>query len=103
MNKAANNNLTKKNAGRRIVSLLMLFAFIALIPSGILMHLNDTAGSHNEKFIAMAVHNISAMIFVISGIFHIKFNFNLIKKYIAEIRRTVKTKTCRRSTGNENL
>ena len=84
MNKAAGNNVTKKNAGRRIVSLFMLFAFIVLIPSGILMHLNDNAGSHEDKFIAMAVHNLSALIFVVTGIFHIKLNFNMIKKYIAE-------------------
>ena len=84
MNKTANNNPAKKNTGRRIASLFMLFAFIVLIPSGILMHLNDTPGSHNDKFIAMAVHNFSAIIFVVSGIFHIKFNFSLIKKYIAE-------------------
>ena len=85
MNKAVKNNMTKKNTGRRIVSLIMLFAFIVLIPSGILMHLNDTPDSHNDKFIAMVVHNFSAMIFVVSGIFHIKFNFKLIKKYLMEI------------------
>ena len=86
MNKAADKNMVKKNAGRRRVSLIMLFAFLALIPSGILMHLNDAPGLHNDKFIPMAVHNVTATIFVISGIFHIKYNFNLIKKYIAEIR-----------------
>ncbi|HPS87616.1 MAG TPA: DUF4405 domain-containing protein [Spirochaetota bacterium] len=84
MKKTANNNLTNKNTGRRIASLFMLSAFIVLIPSGILMHLNDTPGLNNDKFFAMAVHNISAMIFVVSGIFHIKFNLKLIKKYIAE-------------------
>lgn len=83
MKKVLNISLTNKNA-RRIVSLFMLFAFIVLIPSGILMHLNDTPGLHNDKFFAMAVHNISAIIFVVSGIFHIKFNFILIKKYIVE-------------------
>lgn len=84
MKKVGNSNLQNQNMGRRIASLFMLFAFIVLIPSGILMHLNDSTGSHNDKFTAMAVHNFSAMIFVVSGIFHIKFNFKLIKKYITE-------------------
>ena len=83
MSKTLENNKTK-NTGRRSVSLIMLFAFIALIPSGILMHLIDAAGSHEDKFIPMAVHNLSAIVFVVSGLFHIKFNFKLIKKYISE-------------------
>lgn len=83
MNKETNKQ-TKTNRGRRIAALIMLSAFIFLIPSGILMHLNDTPGLHNDKFFAMAVHNLSAIIFVVSGIFHIKFNYKLIKKYIVE-------------------
>ncbi|HOP65391.1 MAG TPA: DUF4405 domain-containing protein [Spirochaetota bacterium] len=73
-----------KNNGRRIVSLLMLFAFIILIPSGIMMHLNDVPGSFGDRHFPMVVHNLSAAVFVITGIFHIKFNFKLVKKYIRE-------------------
>lgn len=63
----------------------MFFTFIILIPSGIMMHLNDAPGLNNIRFHAMVIHNICAVLFVISGIFHMTYNFNLIKKYITEV------------------
>lgn len=78
-----NNRVKKPYPGRMLVSLLMFFFFILLIPSGIMMHLNDTPGLNNSKHIAMLIHNFSALFFVISGVIHIKNNFSLMKKYIS--------------------
>lgn len=80
-----NNKVIKSNAGRRRVSLFMVITFILLIPSGIMMHLNDGTVLNSSKHLAMMIHNLCAVIFVITGMFHIKYNFILIKKYITEI------------------
>lgn len=85
MNRTAKTDKVKKNNGRRNASLFMFFTFIILIPSGIMMHVNDAPGLSEQRFHAMAVHNICAVIFAVSGILHIKYNFNIIRKYLSEI------------------
>jgi len=80
-----NSKVNKKYIRRRRASVIMLLCFIMLIPSGIMMHLNDSPGLNESKHHAMMLHNMCAVIFVAAGVFHIKYNFNPVKKYIAEL------------------
>lgn len=80
-----NNKKNKTYEGRRKVSIIMFLTFILLIPSGIIMHFNDSPGANSIKHLAMVIHNISALVFVISGLFHLKFNYALFKKYFSGI------------------
>ena len=77
----------KKNNGRGLASMIMLVTFIMLIPSGIMMHIYDIPGNSSAKHFAMGMHNVCALIFVVSGVFHLKYNFRVIIKYISEYRR----------------
>lgn len=79
------NNTHNTISDRSKISLIMFLTFFILIPSGIIMHLYDSPLLNHKKHAAMIVHNISAIIFVLSGIFHIKYNFRSVKKYLLEI------------------
>lgn len=67
---------------RAIVSLTMLFSFIWLPPSGIILHLTDSAEMSQLRHAAMAVHNFASIIFLIGAIIHIVYNLKPIKQYI---------------------
>ena len=63
---------------------VMLFSFLLLPFSGILIH--DTHGISERALLrhfAMSVHNLAAIIFLISCIIHIIFNRNTILKYLS--------------------
>ncbi|MBN2223966.1 MAG: DUF4405 domain-containing protein [Deltaproteobacteria bacterium] len=53
--------------GRVIASLFMLFSFCLLIPSGILLHVFTPDGFDTRVHALMTIHNVCAIIFVISG------------------------------------
>lgn len=84
----------KKNSGRGLASMIMLVTFIMLIPSGIMMHIYDIPGQSGGKHFAMGMHNVCALIFVVSGMFHLKYNFRVIIKYISEYRRELLITSC---------
>lgn len=90
----------KMNIGRRRASVIMLITFIILIPSGIMMHLNDSPGFNDSRHHAMMLHNLCALIFVTAGGFHIKYNFNLIKKYFTDILSGYTQKNIFRNDSN---
>jgi len=71
----------KKNRGRKKVSIVMLIMFLLLIPSGILMHIYDGSVLNHGKHAEMMIHNLCAIIFVLTGLLHVKYNFQIIKKY----------------------
>ncbi len=77
----------KKNNGRVLASMSMLVTFIMLIPSGIMMHMYDTPGDISIRHFAMGMHNICATAFVIAGLYHIKYNFRAILKYMSTYAR----------------
>jgi hypothetical protein len=57
--------------GRAISSLFMFFAFLLLIPSGILLHIFSSDQFEVQRHVFMTIHNICAIIFVVSGLFHL--------------------------------
>ncbi len=85
MNKIENGEKSKTYIVRRRTSLIMFFMFILLIPSGIMMHIYDDPVLNHGKHIAMLIHNICATIFVITGMFHVKYNFSAVKKYLTDL------------------
>jgi hypothetical protein len=87
MNKIENGKKSKTYTARRRVSMIMFFMFILLIPSGIMMHIYDGHVLNHGRHLAMLVHNICAIVFVITGLFHIKYNFSAVKKYLTDLWR----------------
>jgi hypothetical protein len=63
----------KKNL-RTFSSLFILYAFIVLVPSGIALHVTADDGPGIANHIAMTLHNVSAVVFLIFGIIHIILN-----------------------------
>jgi hypothetical protein len=59
---------------RTFSSLLMLYAFVVLVPSGIALHVTAEDGPEVANHIAMTLHNVSALVFLVSGISHIVLN-----------------------------
>jgi hypothetical protein len=63
-----------KKDSRTISSLFMLFSFIVLVPSGIAMHVVAEDGPATASHVAMTLHNVSALVFLISALTHIVLN-----------------------------
>jgi len=87
MNKIENSGKSKIYTARRRVSLIMFFMFILLIPSGIRMHIYDGTVLNHGRHFAMLMHNICAAVFVVTGLFHVKYNFTAVKKYLTDLWR----------------
>jgi predicted MFS family arabinose efflux permease len=69
---------------RSLNVLLMLFSFILLPPSGIIIH--STHGTRERELLrhlAMTVHNYSAIIFLTTCIIHLVVNRKILLKYIS--------------------
>jgi hypothetical protein len=66
--------IMEKGNIRTIASLFMLYSFIVLVPSGIALHVTADDGPGIANHIAMTLHNVSAAVFLISGIVHIVLN-----------------------------
>ena len=79
MSENVNNKINK----RALVSMFMLFSFLILPVSGIPLHF---VRGHNQlttiEHFLMSIHNASAVIFLISIIFHLFFNWKALKSYI---------------------
>ncbi len=60
--------------GRAIASLCMFFSFVLLIPSGILLHVFSSDQFEARRHLLMTVHNVCALIFVVSGSAHLVGN-----------------------------
>lgn len=73
-----------KKAGfnkRRFVTILMAVSFIGLPVTGVMLHLARHATAAESIHIWMIAHNALALVFLISGSFHIVFNFKSIRRY----------------------
>jgi len=65
--------------------LLMLFSFILLPPSGIIIHSTHGMGERELlRHLAMTVHNYSAVIFLITCVIHLAVNRKILLKYITD-------------------
>jgi hypothetical protein len=72
----------RKINGRAVASLFMLFSFISLVPSGIALHIAADGGFKTAEHITMTIHNASALIFLISAVIHIVFNWKITLSYM---------------------
>jgi hypothetical protein len=81
------NPKQQKLNSRALVSLTMLFSFIWLLPSGISLHLTDSAEMSQLRHAAMAVHNFASFIFLVAALIHIFYNLKPIKQYIVNKAR----------------
>jgi hypothetical protein len=62
----------------------MLFSAVQLPVSGILLHDSSAHGSARLKFIAMAFHNVAAVVFAVSAAIHVKYNWKAIINYLKD-------------------
>lgn len=69
--------------GRKIASTTLLVSFIALASSGLMMMF---IGSFEFNLRMHPVHKIFGLVMVVSGIFHVIYNFKSIKKYLTSQR-----------------
>ncbi|MCX6578795.1 MAG: DUF4405 domain-containing protein [Candidatus Aminicenantes bacterium] len=76
------NPQQQKLNSRALVSLTMLFSFVWLPPSGIILHLTDRAEVSQLRHAAMAVHNFAGIIFLVAALIHIFYNIKPIKQYV---------------------
>jgi hypothetical protein len=76
------NSQHQKINSRAMVSLTMLFSFVWLPPSGIILHLTDRAEMSQLRHAAMAVHNFASIIFLVGALIHIFYNLKPIKQYV---------------------
>jgi hypothetical protein len=68
--------------GRVIASLFMLLSFCLLVPSGILLHVFSPDGFDTRVHVLMTVHNVCALVFVVSGVAHLVFNRKSMLSYL---------------------
>lgn len=70
---------------RSLNVLVMLFSFLLLPVSGIIIHSTHGMGERETlRHLAMTVHNYSAIIFLIACVIHLNANRKAIAKYISE-------------------
>ena len=68
---------------RAFVSLLMLFSFAWLPPSGVILHLTDTGSKPVLRHASMSIHNVAGIIFLIAALVHVIYNAKSIGHYLA--------------------
>ncbi len=80
------NETKKPPLNRRSLNvLLMLFSFILLPPSGIIIHsTHELAERDTLRHFAMSVHNFSAIIFLTTCVIHLIVNRKVLLKYVSE-------------------
>lgn len=67
---------------RALVALLMLFSFIGLPLAGIALHFSEDAPFAPTRHLLMTFHNLSATIFLISVLLHLKLNWKPLTNYL---------------------
>lgn len=71
---------------RAIVTFFMLFSFATLPLSGVLLHESVLHGTEHLKFLSMAFHNVAAIVFTLSAVVHVKYNWRSIVRYLLDNR-----------------
>ena len=75
---------------RALTSLSILFSFLWLPPSGIALHLTESASFQPVRHALMALRNISALLFLVAAAFHLGLNWKAMSQHLvskaAEVR-----------------
>ena len=67
---------------RALTSVAMLFSFLWLPPSGIALHFTEPASFHPVRHALMALHNISAFLFLTAAAFHLGLNWRAMSQHL---------------------
>jgi hypothetical protein len=67
---------------RALTSTFMLFAFLCLPVSGILLHSCRSATFSTYEHFLMSIHNVSALVFLVATLMHLTLNWSALKKYM---------------------
>lgn len=67
---------------RALTSLFLFFAFVWLVPSGILLHIFDSAPFQPTRHALMTVHNTASIIFLVSALVHLSLNWKAMLSYM---------------------
>jgi len=75
---------TKKTTNKRkIVALILLATFVMLPISGVYVHItHGTANSHKW----LHIHVLVGVIFIVAGIYHIFYNWRVLKRYLTDLK-----------------
>ncbi len=73
-----------KNRGNRraLISLSMLFSFLWLPPSGIALHFTESSSFQPVRHALMAIHNASALLFLIAAAIHLGLNWKAMSQHL---------------------
>jgi len=69
---------------RALVLFFMLFSAAILPFSGLMLHEASSHGAERLQFLVMALHNVAAIVFTISTLAHLKYNWKPILNYIRD-------------------
>jgi hypothetical protein len=75
MMNSTNHTLNK----RALVFFYLIFSGVILPISGLMLH---ASSSDRVKFIAMVLHNMAAIVFTITSIVHVRYNWKPIVNYV---------------------
>jgi hypothetical protein len=67
---------------RALTSVAMLFSFLWLPPSGIALHFTEPASFHPVRHALMALHNISAFLFLTAAAFHLGLKWRAMSQHL---------------------
>jgi len=77
---------------RAFVSSAMIISFLFLPASGIMMHELQSEVLTIQRHFWMSVHNISALLFTVFALFHIKYNWKPLVNHFHKIKGAVLSK-----------
>jgi hypothetical protein len=81
---------------RALTSVAMLFSFSWLPPSGIALHFTGSGSFQPVRHTLMAVHNMSALLFLIAAAFHLGLNRKAMAQYL--VSKAAEYRTVRKET-----
>ena len=84
-----NTAQTKQLNVRVMVVFFMVFSGVILPFSGVLMHEAANHQASGLHWITMGLHNVASIVFAISALLHIKFNWKAILNYIQDKKAKV--------------
>ncbi|MDH7500071.1 MAG: DUF4405 domain-containing protein [candidate division NC10 bacterium] len=67
---------------RAMVSSAMFFSFLWPPPTGIALHLTESTSFQSVRHFLMAVHNMSALLFLTAVSFHLGLNWRAMAQYL---------------------
>ena len=80
------NSAKKPFNKRAFISIAMFISFMGLPFSGLINHYNQFDIMSTERHFWMAFHNMSATLFCIFALFHLRYNWNVLINYTKKLK-----------------